>query len=1005
MAARAPGQTDTGASGEYEPLAHAGRRRRVLWLADADEALAYSCGSAPDFHRSSPVLEGAALGTVCDVRAAHDRSHGETSNQDSRMSTTTGIHTHSTRHGLAWLAWALAAALAAQIASSPFYSVLIVAIAIVVVGASTRDKARTNVFRIIMIWATAFSLLRVLLIAATTHTEKHVIFTTPSVRLPTFLGGFELGGAIDASTLAFAVTQALGMLAVISVFAAFNAVASHRDLVEALPRSFFELSVAIAVALAFVPSLTKAVGEAREADRARTGGQIVKKNRLMRVLMAVLETALERAVLLSESMDSRGFGRRRATAGELAAGWIGAGALASIGGALVALVARNRRVALALMVTAVFGFGIAISIAGRQAPSKYRSRKATGSDWIMAGASLCAPLGVWIASLLGDSSLTWPPDRLAWPSLSLFSLGAVLMLAVPVLLRPKPRPRRSTEEVGRLEESRRSSQSSDPSRPAVAISFEDVRFAFPDGTLGLDGITAQIGSGETLLVVGSSGSGKSSLLRAINGTVPHSTGGRFFGDVVVGGISTRHVRPRDLAGLVGFVHQEPEAQFVVDEVEGDLAFGLRNLGLQESEIRSRIEEVAERFGIRDFLYRSPGTLSGGEKQRCALAAAVACRPAVLVLDEPTSQLDPEGAAAVFECIEDLATDEGVTVVFSEHRLEQAVRVAPRAVLLERGTIKAHGNTTEVIPEYEGSPEVTRLGRILGLKPPPLTVEDAVELAGQLEHRSLFLQETLDREKAFDSAQAVDAPGVVKKEISCSLQARGIEVAFGPLKAIDRLDFSVESGEVIALLGKNGSGKTTLLRCLAGLTQPDRGTVTRRSRVAYVPQDPSGLFFAPTVRDEVAVTLELMGEERSQKSVKVDHWLEALGISHLANRHPRSTSCGERQRLAVGAVAVGGAEILLLDEPTRGIDASSRKALARFIGIHASRGGAVVLATHDAELAASVATRVVMLDGGKIVADGPPRRVLPGTPYEPQVHRILPPFMTAGEVEKNLLSAR
>lgn len=229
-------------------------------------------------------------------------------------------------------------------------------------------------------------------------------------------------------------------------------------------------------------------------------------------------------------------------------------------------------------------------------------------------------------------------------------------------------------------------------------------------------------------------------------------------------------------------------------------------------------------------------------------------------------------------------------------------------------------------------------------------------------------------------------------------AESITVDLGGRAVLRGIDFDVRAGEVVALLGRNGAGKTTLLRTLAGLTDADRGDVRSAARIAYVPQDPSSLLFAPTVRKEVGETLALLGR---RDDAAVDAWLTRLGIEHLAERHPRSLAGGERQRVAIAAVAVGGAEVLLLDEPTRGMDAASRHALEDAVREHAAAGGGVVLATHDVELAARCATRVVVLGDGDKVADGPGPEVLAGSLFAPQVLRVMPPFLTVADVEAAL----
>lgn len=512
----------------------------------------------------------------------------------------------------------------------------------------------------------------------------------------------------------------------------------------------------------------------------------------------------------------------------------------------------------------------------------------------------------------------------------------------------------------------------------AAVTWRGVGFAYPDRDRTLDALDLVLAAGDVAVVVGSSGSGKSTFLRTVNGLVPHTSGGRFRGEVSVLGRSTRDHPPRDLADVVGFVHQDPEAQFVVDHVEHDLAFVLENLGTDAQTMRRRVEEVLDALGIAHLRDRSPTTLSGGERQRCAIAGALAAAPDVLVLDEPTSELDPQGAEDVIAAVSRLNADLGTTVLLAEHRLERVAALAHRALRLEDGRIVADGDPAEVVVGYDGAPPVTHLGRLLGWSPLPLTVRDA-------QVRARAGGRGPEAPAAFPPPPA---PGDVLRS------AQGLEVRHGGRPVMRADSVAVHAGEIVALLGRNGAGKTTLLRALGGLQAPDRGTVDGPGSVSYVPQDPNVLLFAPTVRAELEETLRLRG---LPDDGRVEHWLAALRIGALADRHPRSLSSGERQRVAVAAIAVGGADVLLLDEPTRGIDAPSRRALEAAVREHAGAGGAVVLATHDIELAARCATRVVVLGAGEVVADGPAREVLAGSLFAPQVLRVLPPFLTVDEV--------
>jgi energy-coupling factor transport system ATP-binding protein len=503
-----------------------------------------------------------------------------------------------------------------------------------------------------------------------------------------------------------------------------------------------------------------------------------------------------------------------------------------------------------------------------------------------------------------------------------------------------------------------------------AVRFEDVTFTYPDAERpALRGVDLHVPEGSFALAVGATGSGKSTLLRATNGLVPQFTGGTFAGRVAVDGRDTLAHPPRRLADVVAFVPQDPGASFVLDRVEDELAYGMENLGVDPAHMRRRVEETLDLLDLVPLRDRGVRTLSGGERQRVAIAAALAAGPRILVLDEPTSQLDPQGGEDVLAALQRLVHDHGMTVLLAEHRLERVAGWVDLAIGFRDGSVEI-GDPAEVLRSLATGPPVSRLGAIAGWDPVPLTVRDARRFA-----RDVTLPQP---------ATAGDVRGDVLARV------RGLRVGYGAVEVIRGVEVDVHGGEVVALMGRNGAGKSTLLRTLAGLLEPARGEVRiggdeprPGSTAALCPQDADDLLFNETVEGEVRATLVARGEPGDAAP-----WLDALDIAGLAARHPRDLSAGQRLLVAIASVAATDAILLLLDEPTRGLDPPSKERLVSFVRAHARSGGAVVIATHDVELAAAVATRVVMLAGGEVIADGDPGPVLGDSHvFAPQMTRV------------------
>jgi energy-coupling factor transport system ATP-binding protein len=424
-------------------------------------------------------------------------------------------------------------------------------------------------------------------------------------------------------------------------------------------------------------------------------------------------------------------------------------------------------------------------------------------------------------------------------------------------------------------------------------SVEGLTFAYAPGAPVLDGVSLELAEGEHVALLGPSGSGKSTLLRALAGLVPHFHGGVFSGRVVVAGLDTRETHPSQLVGAVASVFQDPEDQVVMSRVENEVAFGLENLGVEPGEIWPRVTEALELVGAGHLAGRPAADLSGGELQRICLASALALRPRLLLLDEPTSQLDPEAADAFFDLVGRLPC----AVLVSEQRPARPLARADRVLFIDGGKVVLD------------APRDEALGWLAANRP-------------------LYLPHAAD--------------------LVC--RARGVRFSYGDRSVLDDVSLDVRRGEIVALTGPNGAGKTTLARIVAGLLRPDAGEV-EHGRAAYLTQDPGRHLVTERVLDEVALGAN---EPRARDA------LARLGLAGHADRHPRDLSAGERERLVLAAVLVTEPELLVCDEPTKGVDPERKAELAAVLRAEAPRRGTLVV-THDLAWAADVADRVVSLD--------------------------------------------
>ncbi|MEU6254062.1 ATP-binding cassette domain-containing protein [Streptomyces sp. NPDC047043] len=628
------------------------------------------------------------------------------------------------------------------------------------------------------------------------------------------------------------------------------------------------------------------------------------------------------------------------------------------------------------------------------------------------------------------------------------------------------------------------------------IRFEDVSVTY-DGAAEptVRGVDFEVPEGELVLLAGPSGVGKSTILGAVSGLVPHFTGGTLRGRVTVAGRDTRTHKPRELADVVGTVGQDPLSHFVTDTVEDELAYGMESLGLAPDVMRRRVEETLDLLGLADLRGRPIASLSGGQQQRVAIGSVLTPHPKALILDEPTSALDPAAAEEVLAVLQRLVHDLGTTVLMAEHRLERVIQYADQVAVLPAPGAPLHlGAPADMMAISPVYPPVVALGRLAGWSPLPLTVRDA-------RRRSAGLREQLapsagshpaalnathpadsraavhnnpapaadSRTAAHNSASSTDsriaahntsappagcraagtapdpkrdsAPQAragdasptsaptrrwlpfLRKHTATSntrtptpappAQVHALSVRRAQIQALHQVTLTITPGETIALMGRNGAGKSTLLNTLVGLLEPTTGTVRVGGRtphrtpppdlirhVGLVPQEPRDLLYTDTVADEcTAADRDAQAEPGTCRTLLSDL---LPGIPD--DTHPRDLSEGQRLTLALAVVLTARPPLLLLDEPTRGLDYAAKARLVTVLRSLATAGHAIVLATHDVELAAELAHRVVLLADGEVIADGPTADVVVSSPsFAPQVTKILAPqqWLTVAQVKEAL----
>ena len=527
--------------------------------------------------------------------------------------------------------------------------------------------------------------------------------------------------------------------------------------------------------------------------------------------------------------------------------------------------------------------------------------------------------------------------------------------------------------------------------------ISDFTFQYPEtAAYALSGVTLSVEQGDFLVLCGPSGCGKSTLLRQLKTTLaPH---GVKTGEIRFCGKPLSGVPNRTQASEIGFVQQAPEEQIVTDKVWHELAFGLESLGCETPVIRRRVAEMASFFGIQDWFYRDVAALSGGQKQLLNLAAVMVMQPKALILDEPTSQLDPIAASDFLSVLGKLNRELGTTIVLTEHRLEEALTLANKVAVMEQGSIVCTGTPAEVGKRLRAHGSAMFLAM-----PSAMRIWASVESARDCpitvrEGRDFLQNYTVEHALAALPPEPTHTCGDV------ILQAQEVWFSYGRElpDVVKGMSLEAHKGEFLALLGGNGTGKTTSLKLLGGLLTPYRGEVTRNGRLALLPQNPQSLFVRKTVREDLFEIFDGRKIDKKLQNERVRRAVALCKLETLLDRHPYDLSGGEQQRAALCKVLLLEPEILLLDEPTKGLDAEFKQQFAGILAALTAQGVAVLMVSHDVEFCARYAHRCALFFDGNIVTQAAPRIFFSGNSFyttsaNRMARELLPEAVTVEDV--------
>ena len=538
------------------------------------------------------------------------------------------------------------------------------------------------------------------------------------------------------------------------------------------------------------------------------------------------------------------------------------------------------------------------------------------------------------------------------------------------------------------------------------INIKNLTFKYSNSNKkALDDISLEINDSEFVLITGPSGCGKTSLCRCINSLIPSFHGGQISGSVMVQNIDATITPTKEIAKKVGMVFQDPENQLVAIDVEREIAFGLENFGFSKTIIAKRIEEVLDTVGINHLRHRQISSLSGGEKQKTAIASVLALQPEIILLDEPTSELDPKGAEEVIQLTRRLNEDLGLTVILVEHRIDRVLQFADRLIVMDKSRIIFDDEPQEWINNTNNSieiglPPITRLSKQIREKEYtkiPFSIKQ-----GRQYFSNIF------KEKKWNKISYKKPITNNSGEYVARINKLWYKYPDGPT-ALKDINIEIKSGEFVSLIGRNAAGKTTLAKMLNGLLIPSKGKVMIKGldtkkvnvenlakHVGYVFQDPNLHLFADTVEEEITFMMNNLNFSKNNVEKTLNKMLKKFNLEYCKNSYPRSLSSGEKQRIAIASVLSGKPQILILDEPTRGLDYKIKKDLMNYLIDYKKSGGTVILISHDIEIIAEFGERVILMSEGRIIADGDKHQILSNSlHFAPQINRLVQPFTKYG----------